>query len=107
MEKIQNKEDFKEKVLDSSIPVLVDFSAVWCPPCRMMEPILEDFSNKYSSKIKVYKVDVDEAREVAAEYGIQAVPTFILFNSGQMVDQRTGGMPADDLENWVKQKVGL
>ena len=73
-----NKDNFKEEVLDSEIPVLVDFWATWCMPCRMMAPIVEDIARSWQGKVKVCKLNTDEAPEIAIEYGIQAIPT--LFN---------------------------
>lgn len=107
MEKIKDAADFDAKVLKNKLPVLVDFSATWCGPCRAMEPILNEFSKTYDGKVAVYKVDVDELGDVAGKYGIQSIPTMILMKNGEIVAQRSGSMPKDMLETWVKENFKL
>ncbi len=86
-----NDKDFVEKVLNSKIPVLVDFWAQWCGPCRMLTPIIEELAKEYDEqKIKIYKLNVDENPQIAAKYGIMAIPTVIIFKDGKPVEQVTG-----------------
>jgi thioredoxin 1 len=90
--------DFKKIVLDSKIPVFVDFYAEWCGPCKMMAPFVDEFAEKYEGKVLVVKVNVDEAMDTAQEYGIMSIPTFICFKDGKVVDSITGGMPKETLQ---------
>ncbi|MDG1503576.1 MAG: thioredoxin [Flavicella sp.] len=84
---------FEEVVLKSTQPVLVDFWATWCGPCRMVGPIIEDLSNDYSGKAVVGKVDVDNNQEFAAKYGVRNIPTVLLFKDGEVVDKQVGVAP--------------
>ncbi|MDA8728525.1 thioredoxin [Flavicella sp.] len=84
---------FEEVVLKSAQPVLVDFWATWCGPCRMVGPIIEDLSNDYSGKAVVGKVDVDNNQEFAAKYGVRNIPTVLLFKDGEVVDKQVGVAP--------------
>ena len=90
--------NFEAEVLKSEIPVLVDFWAEWCGPCRMMNPILEDIAESYSGKVKVGKVNVDQSPNLASQYGIQGVPAFLIFKSGELAKQMVGALPADKLK---------
>ena len=89
--------NFDEEVIKSDIPVLVDFYADWCGPCKMMMPIVEKMAEKYDGKIKVGKVNSDEENQLAAKYNIMSIPSFLLFKNGELVDTLTGAMPADAL----------
>lgn len=82
--------DFQTEVLNSSEPVLVDFSATWCGPCRVVAPIVDKLAEDYSSKVKVVKLDIDDAPNVTQEYGIRGVPTFVFFKDGEEVDRWVG-----------------
>jgi thioredoxin 1 len=84
---------FEEVVLKSSQPVLVDFWATWCGPCRMVGPIIEELSNDYDGKAVVGKVDVDSHQEFAAKYGVRNIPTVLLFKGGEVVDKQVGVAP--------------
>ena len=83
-------EDFEEKVLNSKKPVLVDFWASWCGPCRMLAPIVEKISNEMPDKFDFYKVNVDEESSLAAQFGIMTIPTLLVFKNGEMVEQSVG-----------------
>ncbi|MDO5700540.1 MAG: thioredoxin [Bowdeniella nasicola] len=84
---------FVEEVLQSETPVLVDFWATWCPPCRMMAPIIDEVASELSDKLKVVKLDTDANPSTAGSYGIVSIPTFILFKGGKPVEQIVGGTP--------------
>lgn len=82
--------DFQEKVLDSDKPVLVDFWAAWCGPCRMVGPIIDELSTEYEGKAVVAKLDVDQNQEFAAKYGVRNIPTVLLFKNGELVNRQVG-----------------
>ncbi|MCK9292456.1 MAG: thioredoxin [Bacteroidales bacterium] len=85
--------DFNEVVLQSEVPVIVDFWAVWCGPCRMVGPIVEDIGNEYNGRAKAVKLDVDNNPAVAAKYGIRNIPTLLFFKGGEVVDKQVGAVP--------------
>ena len=86
-------ENWHSEVLQSSVPVLVDFWAVWCGPCRMIAPTIEQLAQEYAGKIKVGKVNVDDQQELAVQYRINSIPQVFLFKNGQVVDRLTGAQP--------------
>ncbi len=86
-------ENFEELVLKSDKPVLVDFWAAWCGPCRMVGPVIEEISNEYSDKAVVGKVDIDSNQEYAAKYGVRNIPTVLIFNKGEIVTRQVGVAP--------------
>lgn len=97
MEKIVTA-DFEEKVLASEIPVLVDFYADWCGPCKMMSPIVERVAEKYAGKVAVFKCNVDEEPALAAKYGVMSIPTMIIYNKGEVKETTVGAMSQANLE---------
>lgn len=84
---------FEQEVLKSDIPVLVDFWAVWCQPCLMVAPVLEEIAKEYEGKLKVCKMDVDNNRQVATQIGISSIPTLLLFKDGKLVESMVGALP--------------
>lgn len=95
-------ENFEDEVLKSDLPVLVDFSATWCGPCRRMEPIIEEIAKEYEGKVKVCTADVDQCTDIAKKFGIMAVPTFMMFKDGQAAAQTQGSMPKVKLAEFVE-----
>ena len=91
------KENFEAEVLKSEIPVILDFWATWCGPCRMIAPTLAEIAEEFEGKIKIGKVNVDEQMELAVQFGITAIPTLIVFRDGQKVNQAMGVMPRAEI----------
>lgn len=92
-------QSFENDVLKAGTPVLVDFWATWCGPCKALSPKLEELSGSFTGKVKFVKMDVDQNPETAGRFGIRGIPTLILFKNGQMVDQLVGNQPKDVIEN--------
>jgi thioredoxin 1 len=92
-----SEQDFKSEVLDSSLPVMVDFTAVWCGPCKMVAPIVEQLHTEWHGKVKVVKCDADQNPNVLMQYGIMGIPTIMMFKGGQVAERVTGYQPKDKL----------
>ena len=101
--------NFEEEVLKSELPVLIDFWAVWCGPCKMIAPSIDELAKEYEGKAKIGKVDVDNNQQVATKYGIRSIPTLLIFKDGKMVDQIVGALPkpkiAEKLNAHINQAV--
>jgi len=97
--------NFQKEVLESSVPVLVDFRAVWCGPCKMIAPVVEEIAGEYDGRLKVGKVDVDNNPEVPLKYGIRSIPTLMIFKGGNVVEQIIGAVPKRNLLDKVTPHV--
>lgn len=96
---------FKQEVLESEIPVLVDFWAPWCGPCRMVAPVVEEIAQQYEGKVKVVKLNTDENPQIASQYGIRSIPTLMVFKDGQKQDTVVGAVPKTTLSNTLEKHL--
>jgi thioredoxin 1 len=99
------KDNFKKEVLESDIPVLVDFWAVWCMPCKMMDPILAQAAVDYQGRLVIGKVNTDEEPELAEQFGIVSIPTMILFRKGEAAGKKVGAVPRHIVDEFLKEYV--
>lgn len=97
--------EFEKEVLQSDVPVLVDFWAPWCPPCRAIGPTLDAIAEEYQGKAKIVKIDVDDEPEVASRYGVSSIPALLLFKGGQQVGQMIGAQPKTNIVNMISEAL--
>ncbi|PCJ83677.1 MAG: thioredoxin [Hyphomicrobiales bacterium] len=93
--------DFENEVLKSDTPVVVDFWAEWCGPCKMIAPALEEISEAVGDKVKIVKMNIDENQNTPIKYGVRSIPTLIMFKNGEPVDMKVGAAPKSDLNKWI------
>ena len=98
-------ESFENDVLKSDKPIVVDFWAEWCGPCKMLTPILEELSDELEEKISIVKVNLDENQDLAMNYSIRSIPTLLLFKDSNLIDTKVGLSSKDDLKQWVSSKI--
>jgi thioredoxin 1 len=98
-------EQFDTEVLKSEVPVLVDFWATWCGPCRLITPIIEELQGEFTGRAKMFKLDVDNNQKTAMQYGIRSIPTILIFKGGQVVDSIIGAVPRQQIESRLKEHV--
>jgi len=98
-------DSFEEEVITKGKPIIVDFWAEWCGPCKQIGPILEDISDEYQDKITIGKLDVDDNPEIASKYQIRGIPTMMLFNNGKLVDTKVGMSSKNDLLEWIDKNI--
>ncbi len=99
------KDNFESEVKNADVPVLLDFWADWCMPCKMVAPVLEELSNEYDGKLKIGKVDVDQNQELASQYNVVSIPTLLLMKDGEVVKQQVGAVPRAQIEELIKDYV--
>lgn len=100
---IVNEQNFQKEVLESEMPVMADFWAEWCGPCKVLGPIVEELSNDYSAKLKVVKINVDENNSLAGRFGIMSIPTLKFFKGGKIVGELIGAAPKPMIESEIKK----
>lgn len=100
------RHNFKQEIEESTKPVVIDVYATWCGPCQHMAPFFEELAQTYGNKYTFAKLNVDEARDIAVDYDVRSVPTFLFLKNGKLIDSVMGYMPKQDLENKIKQVLG-
>jgi len=100
-----NDTNFKKEVLEEGLPVLVDFWATWCGPCLRLAPIVEEIAKNYKDKLKVCKLNVDDASETASKYGVMSIPTLVFFKDGKVIDELVGVVPKSDIEDTINKYI--
>jgi thioredoxin 1 len=100
-----DKNNFQSNVLQSAEPVVVDFWAEWCGPCKMIAPSLEEIATELDGKVKVAKLNIDENPELAAQFGVRSIPTLMIFKGGQVADMKVGALPKTALSHWINGAV--
>ena len=105
MAKDVSAEQFEAEVLMSDKPVLVDFWAEWCGPCKMMTATIDELSQEFSEKVKIVKVNVDGAQDIASQYGIMSIPTMVLFKDSKEIARLSGAMPKEPIIHWLESNL--
>ena len=100
-----DKNNFQANVLQSSEPVVVDFWAEWCGPCKMIAPSLEEIATELNGKVKIAKLNIDENPELAAQFGVRSIPTLMIFKGGEVTDMKVGALPKTALSAWIGGSV--
>ena len=103
--KIINDNEFETEIKNSAVPVLVDFYAEWCSPCRQLSPVLEEVSKELGDKLKVVKMNIDDSPETPTNFGVRGIPTLIMFKDGQAVATHSGAMTKSKLAKWVNSQM--
>jgi thioredoxin len=100
-----SEQNFETEVLNSDQPVLVDFWAPWCGPCKMVAPVLDELATENEGKVRIAKLNVDENQQIAYQFGVSSIPTFILFKGGQMADRMMGAMPKSAFQSFIDRNT--
>ena len=105
MTKETTDKTFASEVLNSSIPVLVDFWAPWCGPCRQLSPIIDEIAKELAGKIEIYKCNVDDNPETPSKFGVRGIPSLMIFKDGKLVDSKVGALPRASLTEWITKNL--
>ena len=102
---VTNDQTFDKDIRSQEIPVIVDFGAEWCGPCKQLDPILEEIAKENQDKVKIFKMNIDENPMTPQKFGVRGIPTIMLFNKGELIDTKVGSLPKSALETWIKSNL--
>ena len=102
---VTNDQTFEKDISNNDVPVVVDFGAEWCGPCKVLDPILEEIAVENKDKVKIYKMNIDENPMTPQKYGIRGIPTIMIFKKGELVDTKVGSLPKTALEAWIQSNL--
>lgn len=102
---VTNDQKFEEDISTQTVPVVVDFGAEWCGPCKQLDPILEEIASENKDKLKIFKLNIDENPMTPQKFGVRGIPTIMIFSDGKLIDQKVGSLPKSALENWIKSNL--
>ena len=100
-----NDQTFDKDISTNDVPVVVDFGAEWCGPCKVLDPILEEIAVENKDKVKIYKMNIDENPMTPQKYGIRGIPTIMIFKKGELIDTKVGSLPKTSLETWIQSNL--
>ena len=100
-----NDQTFDKDISTNDVPVVVDFGAEWCGPCKVLDPILEEIAVENKDKVKIYKMNIDENPMTPQKYGIRGIPTIMIFKNGELIDTKVGSLPKTTLETWIQSNL--
>ena len=102
---VTNDENYDKDISSQKVPVIVDFGADWCGPCKQLDPILEQIAQENTDKLKVFKINIDENPLTPQKFGVRGIPTIMLFNDGKLIDTKVGSLPKSSLDAWIKSNL--
>ena len=102
---LTNDQTFDKDISNDDVPVVVDFGAEWCGPCKVLDPILEEIAAENKDKVKIYKMNIDENPMTPQKYGIRGIPTIMIFKKGELIDTKVGSLPKTSLETWIQNNL--
>ena len=100
-----NDQTFDKDISTNDVPVVVDFGAEWCGPCKVLDPILEEIAAENKDKVKIYKMNIDDNPMTPQKYGIRGIPTIMIFKNGELIDTKVGSLPKTSLETWIQSNL--
>ena len=102
---VTDDQTFDKDISTNDVPVVVDFGAEWCGPCKVLDPILEEIAVENKDKVKIYKMNIDENPMTPQKYGIRGIPTIMIFKNGELIDTKVGSLPKTSLETWIQSNL--